>query len=309
MSTIVVTGGAGFIGSHIVDRLLEKGHKVHVLDNLSSGVKSNLSPQATLHEIDIRSREIRDLLRSINPEAIVHTAAQISVRISMEDPTLDTDINLVGLVNILQSFQGRSHPFFVMISTGGAIYGEQDVFPADEDHPIRPNSVYGLAKRASELYLDLWKREMKQSFCALRLANVYGPRQNPHGEAGVVAIFLQKLLRGEVPMINGSGDQTRDFVYVRDVSLAVLKAVESKTEGTYNIGTGRETSVNQLYTMIAKALGTETKAIHGPAKAGEQMRSCIDAGRALKSLGWNPSVSLEDGCRETAAWFREQHSK
>jgi UDP-glucose 4-epimerase len=309
MAHVIVTGGAGFIGSHIVDALLAAGHKVEVIDDLSSGSEQNLPAGVKLHRLDIRSPEARELLARLQPEILVHTAAQISVRISMENPVLDTEINVVGLVNLLHAFQGKKLPHVVFLSTGGAIYGEQDTFPAPESHATRPNSVYGLAKRVSELYLDLWGREHGLTWTALRLSNVYGPRQNPHGEAGVVAIFSQRLLRNEVPMINGEGTQTRDFVYVGDVAAAARIVSDKRISGIFNIGTGRETSVNELYELIRGAVGVPVQARHGEAKPGEQMRSCIDARLATKTFGWKPSVSIEEGIERTVDWFREQEGK
>lgn len=305
MAKAVVTGGAGFIGSHIVDTLLAAGHSVEIIDDLSTGVESNVAKGVTLHKADIRSPEARALMAKIQPDILVHAAAQISVRVSMENPVFDTEVNVVGLVNLLHAFEGRRYPHIVFLSTGGAIYGEQDVFPAAEDHPIRPTSVYGNAKRAGETYLDLWGRQYGLKWVALRLANVYGPRQNPHGEAGVVAIFTQRLLRNEQPIINGEGTQTRDFVYVGDVAAAVRAVTDKKVTGIYNIGTGRETNVNQLYEMIRPAVGSAIKAQHAEAKAGEQMRSCIDASAAGKTFGWKPSMPIEQGIKATVEWFRQ----
>lgn len=305
MARVVVTGGAGFIGSHIVEALIAAGHQVEVIDDLSSGRESNLARGVKLHRLDIRSNEARALLGAIQPDMLVHTAAQISVRVSMENPVLDADINVVGLVNLLHAFSGKKFPHFVFLSTGGAIYGEQDVFPAAETHPIRPASVYGLAKRVGELYLDLWGREHKLTWTALRLSNVYGPRQNPHGEAGVVAIFSQRLLRKQTATINGAGTQTRDFVYVGDVAAAVRAVCDKKITGTFNIGTGRETSVNELYELIRNAAGAPNPAEHAEAKAGEQMRSSIDASLAQQTFGWTPSVQIEQGIKATLDWFRE----
>jgi UDP-glucose 4-epimerase len=309
MAKILVTGGAGFIGSHIVDSLLRDGHEVHVMDNLSSGNLENVSLSARFHEGDIRSDSAVEILRGISPDIIVHCAAQISVRTSMEDPKLDTDINIAGLINILQAFPGGVLPYFVMISTGGAIYGDQDVYPAPEDHPIRPDSVYGLAKRVSELYLDLWQRKFGLKFCSLRLANVYGPRQNPHGEAGVVAIFTERLLAYQQVTINGSGNQTRDFVYVKDVASAVKNVCVVQPNGIFNIGTGVETSVNMLYNMIKESLHSELEPKYGAAKLGEQMRSSIDATAAHKSFDWTPKVKLNEGIKETTNWFFEASKK
>ncbi|MBX7144445.1 MAG: NAD-dependent epimerase/dehydratase family protein [Oligoflexia bacterium] len=305
MANVVVTGGAGFIGSHIVDQLLAAGHQVQVIDDLSSGSEANLAKGVRLHKLDIRSEQARKLVAEISPDFIVHTAAQISVRLSMEDPVFDAQVNVVGLVNLLHAFRGKRLPHVIFTSTGGAIYGEQDYHPADEAHPNRPTSVYGLAKKVGEMYLDFWSRELKLTYTALRLANVYGPRQNPHGEAGVVAIFCQRLLEGKVPVINGSGEQTRDFVYVEDVARAVKLVCDKRVSGTYNIGTGKETSVNTLYAAICAGLGLDIKAQHGAAKEGEQMRSSITAAAALKAFGWKPEVQLEQGVKRTAEWFRQ----
>jgi len=309
MAKVIVTGGAGFIGSHIVDLLISHGHTVEVIDDLSSGRAENLPAAAKLHKLDIRSTEARAVIDQLKPDGVVHAAAQMSVRMSMEDPTFDTSVNVSGLVNILDALSrsrtvGAPAPFFVFLSTGGAIYGEQESFPATESHRIMPASVYGLSKRVGELYLDFWSRELGLPFAALRLGNVYGPRQNPHGEAGVVAIFNQKLLKNEIPTINGTGEQTRDFVYVADVARAVVTALEKRVTGTYNIGTGKETSVNELYDQICRAVGHRPEPNRVPAKAGEQMRSVIDAGAAGRSLGWHPEMTIERGLEATTAWFR-----
>ena len=309
MEKVLVTGGAGFIGSHIVDALLERGHEVHVLDNLSSGSLDNVSLSARFHQGDIRDEACLQIIRGVNPDIIVHCAAQISVRTSMEDPKLDTEINVVGLINLLQAYPGGNLPYFVMISTGGAIYGEQETFPASENHTVNPASVYGLSKRVSELYLDLWKRQFGLKFCSLRLANVYGPRQNPHGEAGVVAIFCEKLIAGNIPNINGTGEQTRDFVFVKDVSSAVTSVASMKTEGIYNIGTGIETSVNQLYRLISSSLDINLQPTHADAKQGEQMRSCIDSSLAYKVFHWSPKVAIEEGIKETTTFFSNSNKR
>lgn len=304
MAKILVTGGAGFIGSHIVENFLAEKNDVVIVDDLSSGSERNIQKGARFVHLDIRSPEMRKLLQHEKPEIIVHAAAQISVRLSMEDPHFDTEVNVAGLVNILQGL-GADRPFFVMISTGGAIYGEQTEFPAKENHQILPASVYGLAKRVSEMYLDLWHREMKLQYASLRLANVYGPRQNPHGEAGVVAIFNRKLIAGETPVINGNGEQTRDFVFVKDVAAAVKAVSDKRIPGIFNIGTGVETSVNALYKHICESLGKHIEPQRVPAKAGEQMRSCIDAGLAQKTFGWKPAVTIAEGLKITSDWFRQ----
>jgi len=306
MAKIVVTGGAGFIGSHIVDAFLAEKHQVLVIDNLSSGSRKNLSGAVKLYELDVRSPEARAVLGREKPDAVVHAAAQISVRESMADPLFDVEVNVAGIVNLLCGCRSADKPYFIFLSTGGAIYGEQNAFPAPETHAVRPASIYGLSKRVSEMYLDFWHREFGLNFAALRLSNVYGPRQNPHGEAGVVAIFNQCLLTGRTPVIYGSGEQTRDFVFVADVACAAYLVFSRRIQGTYNIGTGRETSVNELYKLIAASQSSGVAPQYAPAKEGEQMRSSIDAGLAERTFGWKPQVSLEQGLKITAEWFREQ---
>jgi UDP-glucose 4-epimerase len=303
---VLVTGGAGFIGSHIVDRLLAAGCTVEVVDNLSSGKIENLPEKdVKLHQVDIRSPECAKIVADFTPKVVVHAAAQMSVRHSMDDPRFDADVNVVGLVNILSSLRARSDvPRCVFLSTGGAIYGEQVLFPAPESHPVRPESVYGLSKWVGEQYLDFWSRTWGVTSSVLRLANVYGPRQNPHGEAGVVAIFSRGLISGKPLVINGTGKQTRDFVYVQDVARAVEICVTNNHPGIFNIGTGVETDVNTLVAAMRKALDAEGNVSHGPAKGGEQMRSCIDPSAARQIMGWTPEMNLDQGIKLTAEWFR-----
>jgi UDP-glucose 4-epimerase len=303
MPKVLITGGAGFIGSHIAQAFADAAPLV--IDNLSSGSLKNLPAQAQLQQLDIRSSEARELVSAYRPDVIVHAAAQISVRESMRDPAFDTAVNVGGLVNLLQGINSPKTTQFVFISTGGAIYGEQDRYPADESHRKNPTSVYGLAKWVGEQYLDLWKRSYGLKVSCLRLANVYGPRQNPHGEAGVVAIFMQRLLAGEVPRINGDGKQTRDYVYVGDVAKAVEMVVSGGVEGTFNIGTGVETSVNELYREIAAVLESNVAPQHGPAQPGEQLRSVIDAALAQRTFGWRASVAIREGLAKTGKWFKE----
>jgi len=301
---VLVTGGAGFIGSHIADALLERGHEVVVLDDLSSGKRSNVPAKARFVEADIRSEQAADLIRRERFDAIVHQAAQIDVRKSVLDPRFDADVNLLGLLNLLEASVEAGVRRFLFASSGGACYGEQDVFPAPETHPTRPVSPYGASKAAGELYLGYYGVEKKLSWCALRYSNVYGPRQDPHGEAGVVAIFSGRCLKGEPCTIYGDGRQTRDYVYVGDVARANVLALESDFVGSLNIGTGIETDVVELQAGIARATGTRVPPVFAPPRPGEQRRSCIDPRKAGEVLGWKPEVALEEGLVRTAAFFR-----
>ena len=306
MAKVVVTGGAGFIGSHIVDKLVARKHEVHVIDDLSSGSRGNLAhlPQVQLHVLDIRSNEARDCVEHLAPDFVVHAAAQVSVRVSMDQPALDTDLNVTGLVTILTALKNRKGAHVVFLSSGGAIYGEQRDFPAKEDHPIRPESVYGLSKRVGEEYLEFWSRTWGVTSTALRLSNVYGPRQNPHGEAGVVAIFCERLLAGKSITINGSGKQTRDFVYVEDVAEAVGRSVDTRVSGEFNIGTAKETSVTALAEQLRALTTPSAEILYAEAKPGEQMRSCIDNSAAKAKLSWAPQVDFQQGLKHTVAWYR-----
>jgi len=306
-SLICVTGGAGFIGSHVAEALVRDGHEVLILDDLSSGRKENVPAGAELVVADVRSDEAAALLVDRRVEVLVHHAAQMDVRRSVADPRFDADVNIGGLLNLLEAARAGSVKQVIFASTGGAIYGEQDCFPAGEDHPIRPLSPYGVAKLASERYLFFYNQEYGLDATCLRYANVYGPRQNPHGEAGVVAIFLHRLLDGEQPLINGDGRQTRDYVYVGDVVRANLAAVGLPGFRTYNIGTAVETDVNVLYELIRGAAGSDTAADHGPAKAGEQLRSCITSELIEEELGLRIGTPLDVGLKATADWFKEHH--
>src|SRR5436190_6072345 len=272
---VLVTGGAGFIGSHIVDAYVARGWRVSVIDNLSTGDRANVNPRATLHEIDIRGEGAATLIAELKPDVVNHHAAQMDVRRSVADPAYDADVNVVGSARMLQACADAAVKRFIFASSGGAIYGEPRVVPQDETHPLAPMSPYGCAKLAVEHYLHYFRSVHGLSCVGLRYANVYGPRQNAAGEAGVVAIFAGTLLRGEAVTINGSGEQTRDYVHVADVVAANVAAVEGAWQGSFNVGTGVETSVNALYAEMAK-LTTATSAVHAPAKAGEQMRSVLD---------------------------------
>jgi UDP-glucose 4-epimerase len=301
---VLVTGGAGFIGSHVCGAFADAGYEVFALDDLSSGKVSNLDARIRLIQHDIRSEAAAQTICDIRPDVVCHLAAQMDVRRSVADPRFDADVNIVGLLNVLESCRLAGVRRFVFSSTGGAIYGEQDVFPADELHPTRPLSPYGCSKAAGELYLGYYRAQYGLSTVALRYANVYGPRQNPHGEAGVVAIFSQRLLAGQPCTIYGTGEQTRDFVFGPDVARANLRAAQSDYCGSINIGTGREASINEVYRRLAEAAGVDAPSLYAAAKPGEQLRSCVDASLAKRVLGWEPTVSLEDGARQTIAWFR-----
>jgi len=305
-SIICITGGAGFIGSHVADALVAEGHRVIILDDLSSGSKDNVPTEADLEVLDVRSPEAAELIIDREVEIIVHHAAQMDVRRSVNDPSFDADVNILGLINLLEAARRGSVRQVVFASTGGAIYGEQDVHPADETHPARPVSPYGVAKLASERYLYFYHHEYGLDATCLRYANVYGPRQNPHGEAGVVAIFLHRLLAGEQPVINGDGLQTRDYVYVGDVVRANLAAVGQIGFRIYNVGTGVENDVNTLFHQIRRSAGCGPPAVHGPGAQGEQRRSCISAALLHSELGVAISTPLDEGIQITADWFRER---
>jgi UDP-glucose 4-epimerase len=301
---IVVTGGAGFIASHIVDAYLERGHEVHIVDDLSTGQSGNLNPRADLHEIDIADPKAARLIERIKPDALCHHAAQMDVRHSVADPGFDARVNIIGFINLLEACKNCAVKKVLFASSGGAVYGEQDVFPAAEAHPTRPASPYGVSKRAGELYLSYYQQAFGLPYIALRYANIYGPRQSAKGEAGVVAIFLSLLLTGKTPVINGDGGQTRDYVYVGDVVAANAAALDSPFVGAVNIGTGVETDVVTIFEHLRRAVGSQIEAVHGPAKPGEQRRSCLDARLAAQVLGWRPQTALADGLRRTAEYYR-----
>jgi UDP-glucose 4-epimerase len=304
---VLVTGGAGFIGSHLVDRFVSLGHDVLALDDLSSGAREQVHANAKLVVADIRAAAAGDAIRAFAPQVIVHHAAQMDVRTSVVDPAFDADVNLVGLLRVMEA--GRvagSLEHVLFASSGGAMYGEQDVFPADEAHAVRPESPYGLAKATSEQYLGWYHRMYQITSTSLRYGNVYGPRQNPHGEAGVVAIFCQRILQGKPLGIVGDGKQTRDYVFVDDVVAANAIAFQQRPVGSFNIGTSKETDVLQLAAHLKKAAGRELKMEHLPPRPGEQRRSVIDATAYARATGWRPTVPLADGLTRTFAWFAER---
>ncbi|HEY2988934.1 MAG TPA: NAD-dependent epimerase/dehydratase family protein [Candidatus Binatia bacterium] len=305
---IVVTGGAGFIGSHLVDSFIGAGHEVFIIDDLSSGDKRNLNPKARFHHMDLLDPKIPALIGRIRPDVLNHHAAQMDVRHSVSDPVFDARVNVLGFLNLLEAGRASGLKKVIFASSGGAIYGEQEKFPASEDHPKRPASPYGVSKLTGENYLAYYHTTFGIPYVALRYANVYGPRQNFKGEAGVIAIFIDQLLSGRTPVINGDGKQTRDFVYVGDVAAANLLALDSTHIGGLNVGTGVETDLLTLYEKIRRQVGSSTAATHGPAKTGEQMRSSLDASRARKILGWTTKTALDDGLAHTVAYYRKVRS-
>jgi UDP-glucose 4-epimerase len=300
---ILVTGGAGFIGSHLADAFIAHGHQVTIIDNLVTGRRENVNAQAAFHQIDIGDAGVAEIFARGQFDAVCHHAAQMDVRRSVADPRYDAEVNILGTLNLLQQCQNTGVKKFLFASTGGAIYGEQVRFPADEEHPTWPASPYGISKLACEKYIYFFAQNYGLRYVFLRYANVYGPRQNPHGEAGVVAIFCTRLLKGEPPTINGDGKQTRDYVYVGDVVRANLLALNYPENDYFNIGTGVETDVNMIFQRLNEAAGAGMPEHHGPAKEGEQLRSVLANDKARRLLDWQPKVSLADGLKETVEWF------
>jgi len=304
MSKILVTGGAGFIGSHLVDKLIEKGHNLLVIDNLSTGFKEHINKKAKFQQMDIRSVAIDKIIEKEQPTAVYHLAAQVDVRKSLEDPNLDVEINISGSINLLKSCIKHKVDKVIFASTGGAIYGEQEYFPADENHPAFPISPYGVAKLTVEKYLHCFYENFGINYVSLRLANVYGPRQNPKGDQGVVAIFCGRLVNGEKVTIYGDGTQTRDYVYVDDVVRAFVSALDYGTSEIFNIGTGIETDVNRLYETLSEKVGSNSNKSYGPARLGEQRRSVIDFAKAKKELDWEPITNLKEGLEKTLEYYQ-----
>ncbi|GAC1334393.1 MAG: SDR family oxidoreductase [Candidatus Dormibacteria bacterium] len=306
---VLVTGGAGFIGSNLADRLVADGHQVVVVDDLSSGKRQQVPAEANFYQMDIESRWLDRVIERERPEAVCHLAAQMSVSRSVREPLFDARVNVVASLGLLAACQAHGVKRLVFSSTGGAIYGEADIIPTPEDYPAAPVSPYGASKLSFEHYLHVYRAIHGFSSVALRFANVYGPRQDPHGEAGVVAIFSRALLAGEVPTIHGAGDETRDYVYVGDVVAAIAAAVRSDLSGAYNVGTSIETDVNALYALIAEAAGSGIKAEHGPDRAGNQRRSCVANGKIKADLGWEPRVALAEGIPLTVDYFRQERQE
>ncbi len=305
---ILVTGGAGFIASHVVDALIQKGHQVSIIDNLYSGKLENINSSADFHKLDIGDPAVHSLVATFKPEIVIHHAAQMDVRKSVSDPLFDANVNVLGSLNLLEACRTHGVKKVIFSSTGGAIYGEQDYFPADEEHPLRPVSPYGITKLCLEKYLFYYHVVHGMNYVILRYGNIYGPRQNPHGEAGVIAIFIKKILAGEQPVINGPGTQTRDYTYVGDVVQANLLALDYAGASVFNVGTGIETDVNQLFGMINARLGSPAREVHAEAKAGEQLRSVLSTRKISETLGWKQQVGLEEGMNLTVDWFKSHFS-
>lgn len=303
---VLVTGGAGFIGSHLVDRLIQEGHEVVVVDNLSTGKRRNLNRAARFYKIDIQSWRLERVFRNERPNIVMHLAAQMDVRKSVDNPIFDAQVNVLGMLNVLQQSVRHGVRKVVFSSSGGAIYGEQEIYPAPESHVMRPLSPYGISKLCGEQYLSYYQRVSGLQMVNLRYANVYGPRQDPDGEAGVVSIFIQKLLNNEQAIVNGNGRQTRDFVYVEDAVEANLAVMGQETQGTYNVGTGEETSINDLFRILIAHTNSTCKEVHGPAKSGEQVRSVIDSTKIRQELSWEPRTELREGLKRTVDYFRER---
>ncbi len=305
---ILITGGAGFIGSHIAEALAAKNHSVIVLDNLSSGTPQNLAPDIALRQVDIQNHQaVTDLLTSEKFDAIFHLAAQIDVRASVANPLADAETNILASLHLLDTAAKTGVGTFIFSSSGGAIYGDTAIRPTPETHPEHPLSPYGIGKLTLDKYLAFYQNHASLRTVSLRYGNVYGPRQNPHGEAGVVSIFLQKMLQGQNPVINGEGTQTRDYIFVEDIARANILALENQmATGVYNIGTGTETSVNELFSFLNAHFDQRYRESHGPAKPGEQATSSLDANRAQTELGWQSTISLQEGLQKTYDYFQKQ---
>jgi UDP-glucose 4-epimerase len=303
--TALVTGGAGFIGSHLVDRLLEDGHTVAIVDNLSTGKLKNLNHRAAFHHVDITSEAIMDTFRRVQPDLVFHLAAQTSVGASTKDPIADGETNVIGTLRLLEATRQMGVEKFVYSSTGGALYGEPASNPCPEDTKVAPLSPYGLSKYLGERYLELYSRTYHLNYTVLRYGNVYGPRQDHKGESGVVSIFAKSMLAGKQPRIFGDGGQERDFVYVDDVVDANIQAINLGGGRAFNIGTGCGASVNQIFQLLKEITNYRWKPDHGPARAGDVYRINLDCQQALRELEWSPRVSLEEGLTRTVEFFRE----
>ncbi len=307
MKTAIVTGGAGFIGSHLVDALIKKGYKTIVVDDLSTGSKDNLNPKAEFKKMDIREPSAATLVKRLKPDVIFHLAAQASVPVSVKDPVMDAETNVMATLRLMEAAAEVKVGKFIFAGTGGALSSEKVKLPTDEKNAAAPQSPYAIAKVASEYYGAFFRAARGLPFTSFRFANVYGPRQNPHGEAGVIAIFCKRMLAKEPVRINGTGLQTRDYIYVADVVDALLKGLDrTKTAGPYHVGTGKETSVKELFERLSRLNGYGEKPVKGPADIGAPKRSALDSRKLRRETGWKPKTSLEQGLRTTAGWFKKQ---
>ncbi len=316
----LVTGGAGFIGSHIVDLLINSGYELVVIDNLSSGKKKNVNLGAHFYQVDINDPDIEEIFNREKPDYVCHQAAQISVSYSVNNPKVDAYCNIIGLLNLLELSLKNGVKGFLFASSGGTVYGERELLPIDENTPLNPASPYGISKMVSEYYLHFYYHTYNLNYISLRYGNVYGPRQDPSGEAGVIAIFIKKILQGDTPVINGDGEYIRDYIYVKDVANACLLSIKNmiklaefnyKTRikhmfNAFNIATGRGISVNQLYSYLQEAIGLSKKAVYGPPRAGDLRKNILDCHLAEQILGWKAQYSLKEGLKETVEWFKLQ---
>ena len=302
----LVTGGAGFIGSNVVDGLIEAGYEVVVVDNLITGKRENVNPKARFYRVDITSPDLEEVFERERPDYVNHHAAQMNVRKSVDDPMYDAKVNVLGSVNLLELCRRYEVKKVIYASTGGAVYGEPLYLPVDEDHPVNPLSPYGVTKHTVEHYLYFYGANYGLRYTILRYPNIYGPRQDPHGEAGVVAIFTEKMLRNERPTIFGDGTQTRDYVYVGDVVTANLLAIDKGDGEIYNVGTGVETSVNELFEFLREAVGVNLEPIYGERRLGEVYRIAITNDKIYRDFGWKPQTPLKEGLLKTIEYYRRR---
>jgi UDP-glucose 4-epimerase len=303
---VLVTGGAGFIASHVAERFLALGHVVAIVDNLATGKRENLPQGASFYQVDIASPELESVFAEVQPEIVSHHAAHIDVRRSVTDPMYDASVNVLGTLNLLECSRRAGVRKLVYAGTGGALFGEAEYLPADEAHPINPISPYGVSKHTVEHYLFAYGVTAGLDYTVLRYPNVYGPRQDPHGEAGVVAIFSLQFLRGEQPRIFGDGGKTRDYCFVSDIAEANVLALDKGSGGLFNLGWGREVSDLQIFEAVRDAVGVEMEPAFAPARPGEVEHVSLDAGRARQELGWQPRVTLEEGVKEAVRFYRKQ---
>ncbi len=318
---ILVTGGAGFIGSHIVDLLIARGHDVIVVDNLSTGKKEDINKQARFYQIDINDSDLKNVFKVEKPEYIFHQAAQISVSNSVKFPRMDAQCNIMGLLNLLEFSIQNKIKGVVFASSGGTVYGEPATYPINETNTLSPKSPYGISKMTSEYYLDFYFNQYHLNYISLRYGNVYGPRQDPDGEAGVIAIFIRKMLRGEIPVINGDGEYIRDYVYVEDVANACLLSMENmlklselrrnglfkKPFNSFNVASGKGVSVNQLYSYLKKIMKSTILANYGLPRPGDLRKNILDCALAGEYLSWSPRYHLQEGLKKTVKWFKEKY--